>query len=66
MKTSKYLYGQEKDWGDLSYDEAIKRKIFLANRELTKEFNKPMMERDTAKTTDHVKAIKFNEVLLNE
>ena len=66
MKTSLYLYGQKKDWGYLTYNAAIKRKILLANRELTKEYDKPMMERNTAKINDHIEAVKFNEVLLNE
>ena len=66
MKTSVYLYGQKKDWGHMHYDQAIKRKIFLADRELTKEYDIPIMERNTAKINDHIEAIKFNEVLLNE
>ena len=66
MKTSVYLYGQKKDWGHMPYDQAIKRKIFLADRELTKEYDIPIMERNTAKINDHIEAIKFNEVLLNE
>lgn len=66
MKTSTYLYGIKKDWGSMTYDDAIRRKIFLANVELAKELDVHHSKRNTTKVNDLTDAIKFNETLLNE
>ena len=66
MTKTEYLYGQKKDWGDLSYDEALKRKIKLAKIQIDTELEVPMMVRHPTRITEILRAIKHNEILLKE
>ena len=61
-----YLYGRVKDWGEMSYDDALKHKIRLADIQLEQELLVNVMERDIYRVNEIIKSIKFNNLLLNE
>jgi len=67
MKTTKYLYGCDaKDFMHLPYAEALRYKIDKAKELLDSLLEINFMERDTHRVNDILKAIKFNEKLLEE
>ncbi len=61
-----FLYGQSKDWGELTYDDALRRKIMLATRERQVELDKHYSDRIPNKLKTLSDAIEHNENLLNE
>ena len=70
MEKIEHLYGVKKaTWKCLNYDHALQVKIELARRVIGKLLAKPYDKRtneDRYRVTDCLKAISFNEELLNE
>jgi len=61
-----FLYGRAKDWGELSYDDALRRKIMLATGERRIELDKHYSKRIPNRVKTLSDAIEHNENLLNE
>ena len=65
-----YYYGFTKEQiialADIPYKQALLSKIQSAKALLSRLLDKPFMEQDTIRSNDVVKAIKFNESLIDE
>lgn len=65
-----YYYGFTKEQiialADLPYKQALLSKIESAKALLARLLDKPFMEQDTTRSNDVLKAIKFNESLIDE
>ena len=61
-----YLYGAEKYWGNLKYDDALRIKNMLATLQLNLELSIPKERRDFSRITDIKEAISFNDKMINE
>ena len=65
-----YYYGFTKEQiialADLPYKQALLSKIDSAKSLLSRLLDKPFMEQDTTRSNDVLKAIKFNESLIDE
>ena len=65
-----YYYGFTKEQiialADLPYKQALLSKIESAKSLLSRLLDKPFMEQDTTRSNDVLKAIKFNESLIDE
>ncbi len=78
MKPSEYLYGvNSKEWADLKWKDALKKRIKLSTTLLeklstksTEIFGKPEYKEEyqklTVRMTEIIKAIEFNKNLLKE
>lgn len=68
MKTSNYLYGvpDAEAWSNMSYREALEKKIALAKALINQLQTTSIMERDSTRIVDCLNAIRFNEQLLKE
>jgi len=68
MKDSKYLYGREslKGLSVMKYEDALEVKINLAESVIASILREDYKIRDMNRVNDCIKAIKFNEALLNE
>ncbi len=68
MKNSKYLYGRDtlKGLSNMNYKEAIEAKINLAESVISSLLKLDYRNRDMNRVNDCIKAIKFNEKLLEE
>ena len=66
-KSSYYLYDSGlQELKDMKYIEALRHKIFLADKLIHKLQKVDYMSRDSVRINDCLKAIKFNEDLIEE
>jgi len=67
MKDCYYLYNSDlKELKDMKYIDALKHKIELADKLISKLLKVDYMTRDSQRINDCIKAINFNQKLIDE